>query len=143
MTGTAREWIRDGRAQPLPEELSAGFDKYLLSLPWLYLSLDWSRMARAEVINVVSTDASQLHAWLARTGIGSHSHTAVWYSLEEGGLIVPTTVAIEHLDERYWSAPGVRYAFGVTVDDGQLTPAYWDLLEYGRGDVLTAVGRAS
>jgi len=141
--GTAIEWLNDGRAQPLPAETSAAFDRYLLSLPWGISSLDWSRMDNAEVINLAQSDAFQLRAWLSRTGIGSHSHTAIWYSLEEGGLILPTSIAIEHLDELYRFAPGVRYAFGVTVEDGSIKPAFRDLLEYGRGDLLTAVTKFS
>lgn len=143
MQGIAEAWIREGRAQRLPEALSSAFDAYLCSLPWHVSSLDWSRMPRAEVINVAKVDIVRMREWFSRTRIGRHSHIAIWYSVDKGGLIVPTNLAIDSFDELYWGAPGARYAFGLTIDGDRLEPAFNALLEYGRGDELTATGLES
>lgn len=143
LASTAEEWIRRGRAAPLPAELCVAFDAHLSSLPWHTSSLDWSTMAPPEVIDVPSAGDADVRAWFSRTQIGRHSHVAIFYSVREGGLIVPTSVAIEHLDELYLRSPGVRFAFGLSEREGRLVPVFSALLEYGRGDVLTAAGLAS
>jgi len=134
------DWVHDKRAFALPTEFSTRFEQFLNGLPWLGSALDWSKMPSAQVINLASADANDLHIWLSKTRIGAHSHIAIWYSAERGGLVVPLEIGVTNLDELYREAPGVRFAFGVDLREGQLEPAYGALLQYGSGDDLIAVG---
>lgn len=43
-------------------------------------------------------------------------------------------------ESRDSGTPGVRYAFGVDVEGSRMAPAYGDLVQYGAGDLLVAVG---
>lgn len=125
----------------LPVSFSLAFEEYLNSLPWSGSSLDWSRMDGCMVFNAAVSDGVALRAWIDRTGIGRHPLVAVWYSIEEGGLVVPRDLAIDSLDELYRYTPGVRYSFGAFRLGDRLHCAFADLLEYGRGDELIATPR--
>ena len=129
-----------GHALALPKELSASFNEFLSTQPWEVSNLDWARMPRSESISTVDVDRRSLLAWARKTRIASHSHIAVFYSARAGGIVVPTEFAIVSLDELYGGAPGVRFAFGVDVLSDQMVPTYGDLLQYGQGDTLIAVG---
>jgi hypothetical protein len=136
----AQEWLQEGRGLELPPDLSAGFDRYLNTLPWLFSGLDWSKMPRSEVINLSEANEEDLLAWAKRTRVGAHGHLAVWYSPREGGLVVPIDLGLVSLDELYLGAPGVRFAFGVDLQQAGMNAAFGDLLQYGSGDDLVAVG---
>jgi len=140
LPGIARSWVRERRAVVLPDELSRGFDRYLLSLPWAGSALDWSKMPAPQSFDLRCVDSAEFQEWLRKTRIGVHSSVAVWYSAERGGIVAPLLMALECLDELYWGAPGVRYAFGVDVEGSRMEPAYGDLVQYGAGDLLVAVG---
>ena len=140
MTPTAEQWIQDGRGLPLPQDLSIGFDRFLSTLPWQVATLDWKRMPRSESLDLSFADRRAVLAWGKKTRIGAHTHIAVWYSVKSGGLVVPAAFGLVSLDELYWGAPGVQFAFGVDVLAEQMEPAYGDLLQYGDGDQLIAVG---
>lgn len=140
MGPTAERWIREKRALPLPMDFSTGFEKFLDTLPWLGSGLDWSRMPCVEAIDASDPEPRAILRWAKRTRIGSHSHMAIWYSAKQGGLVVGIEVGLASLDELYRDAPGVRFAFGVDLYLDQLEPAYGDLLQYGSGDRLIAVG---
>lgn len=130
-------WTLDCRATALPKELSAAFDKHLNGLPWLGVSLDWSRMPRS-----VRIDAREPGlAWRQSTRIGKHDLIAVWYSVEQGGIVVPFEVGIPKLDELYWQTPGTRFVFGVRALDGELSADFDAILQYGSGDewIATAI----
>jgi hypothetical protein len=107
------QWIADGRATPLPNDLSREFDEFLARLPWLGASLDWSRMPPSRRLDARSRELG----WREDTRIGKHALVAVWYSLEEGGLVVPFEIGIAKLDELYWQSPGVRFVFGLDATD--------------------------
>lgn len=134
------EWVVDGRAKALPGELSDAFDRYLCALPWVGSSLDWTKLPPPEQINVVRASPDEMRAWLSRTAIGGHSHIVVWYSAREGGIVVPLEVGFEHLDELYGAEP--RYCFGLDIVRGAMKPVYEALLEYGKGDLYSAVSAA-
>jgi hypothetical protein len=140
MSPIAEDWLKQGRGLALPSEVSAGFDRYLDGLPWLGMGLDWSKMPRSEVLNIAKADEQQLLSWAKRTRVGAHGHIAVFFSLEEGGLVVPLEVGLVSLDELYWGTPGIRFAFGVDLDQGAIKGTFADLLQYGSGDKLIAVG---
>jgi len=139
LVSTAERWIREGRALPIPREISIEFDEFLMGLPWLGTRLDWSKMPPTESIDTASVERRRLFAWARRTRIGSHTHIAVWYSAARGGVVVPMEVALLSLDELYREAPGVRYAFGIDVHPDQMRPEYTALLQYGGGDEIIAV----
>lgn len=136
---TFDQWLRDGRAIWLPDQMSAEFDAYLDTLPWVVTTLDWAKMPPSEEFNVVENGRYELVSWIAKTKIGAHSHMVVWYSRDEGGLVVPLSFALANLDAMYLHYPGVRFAFGADVVQGQVIPAYADILQYGSGDKLVAV----
>lgn len=138
MTPEARKWLFTGRARALPDHLSIEFDRYLNTLAWLGSGLDWSKMPSEKRINVVDATPSDFAAWLAGTAIGQHSHTVVWYSAEEGGIVVPAIAGVDDLDELYWHAPGVRFACGAELQEGIVVPRYSDLMQYGSGDEIIA-----
>jgi hypothetical protein len=140
LSPTAEEWVQQGRGLALPADLSAGFDRYINSLPWVGMGLDWSKMPRSEIINIAKSSEQELLAWARRTRVGAHGHIVVWYSLEEGGLVVPLELGLVSLDELYLGTPGIRFAFGIDLDDGGMKAAFGDLLQYGSGDKLIAVG---
>jgi hypothetical protein len=140
MVPNAENWLQQGRGLALPSDLSAGFETYLKALPWLSTGLDWSKMPRFEVINIAKSDEKELLAWARTTRVGGHKHIAVWYSLAGGGLVVPLDVGLTSLDELYLGAPGIRFSFGIDLDQGEMRAAFGDLLQYGSGDKLIAVG---
>lgn len=133
------QWIRDGRAMPLPVALSHQFDDYLNRLPWVGAGLDWSKMPPSKIFNLVGKKRYDSRSWIGETGIGRHAHTAIWYDRERGGVIVPLEFAVANLDALYQYAPGIRFAFGIDVSEEQMHPAFGDLLQYGSGDELIAV----
>lgn len=142
VTPIAAEWIAKGRGFALPREFSVAFNRYLHELPWLASSLDWSRMPPGVTLDVSSSTAPEFGRWLDGTRIGKHSYIAVWYSVPEGGVVVPIgSVTAETLDALYWGAPGIRFSFGIDMRDHAVEPSYGDLIEYGNGDVLVAVSR--
>lgn len=141
MVPTAEKWLREKRALSLPTEAALRFEEFLNTLPWLGSSLNWSRMPPAVTINVANAQRRDLLAWGKKTRIGSHTHMAIWYSAEEGGVVVGTDFGLLSLDELYRGAPGVRFAFGVDWGaESYAYGAYADLLEYGAGDKVTALG---
>jgi hypothetical protein len=133
------QWIRDGRAMPLPVALSYEFDAYLNRLPWIASALDWSKMPPSKIFNLVGKKRSDLRAWIAETRVGRHAHLAIWFSRVRGGVVVPLDFAVANLDAFYRHAPGIRFAFGIDVLGAQMHPAFGDLLQYGSGDELIAV----
>lgn len=141
MKKVPEQWLRDGRAQLLPHELSVAFDRYVMSLPWNGTTgLDWTKLPRSEAINVVQASPAEYAAWVARTAIARHSHLAIWYSISEGGLVVETAAGINALDELYGAYVGARFAFGLDVTDGGIiVPDYRDFLQWGHGDLFVAI----
>ena len=134
-----REWLESGRALLLPDITCEAFDDYLNTLPWMASALDWSKMPPSVAFNVVKGTRDELFAWATSTRIGRHTHLAVFYSRKNGGLVIPLALALNNLDELYQGWPGTRYCFSLDLVDGQLLPAYSDLLEWGKGDVWIAV----
>jgi len=139
MPVVAQQWIESGMAVELPVELSTGFDRYLSSLPWLGVRLDWSRMPPSVRFDMSAAADVELREWLRTTRLSLHPQMAIWYSEREGGIVVPTDLGIVNLDVLYRGAPGIRYCFGINASDGEMEPHYGDLLQYGGGDVLVAV----
>ncbi len=133
------QWIRDGRANPLPVAISDEFDAYLKLLPWIGSSLDWSKMPPSRIFDLVGKKRYDLRSWIAATRIGHHAHIVIWYSRVRGGVIVPLNFAVANFDALYRYAPGIRFAFGVDVFEGKIHPSFGDLLQYGDGDELVAV----
>lgn len=143
MKEVPEQWLREGRAQLLPHEISVAFDRYIMTLPWEGSALDWDRLPRAEAINVVTASPAEFQAWVSRIALATHAHMAVWYSESEGGIVVPTDAGIAALDELYWKYASIRFCFGVDIVDGAIVPSYKDLLQYGKGDLYIAVSAAS
>ena len=133
------QWIRDGRAIPLPIDLSHDFDAYLNRLPWIGSALDWSKMPPSRTLDLAGKRRHDLRSWIADTRIGHHAHIVIWYSRVRGGVVVPLDFAVANLDALYRHAPGIRFAFGVDVSDGRINPAFGDLVQYGSGDELVAI----
>jgi hypothetical protein len=119
--GTAHEWLQAGRASELSSSISDAFDDHVSSLPWNgTTALDWSRMPFSSTLNLVGRSPEEVYRWAGTTRLGHHRHMAVWYSRNEGGIIVPLRECLTALDELYWDAPGPRFAFGVKiVGDGR------------------------
>lgn len=141
MTPEAEQWVSSGRALALSDDVSAEFDAYLATSRWHSSALDW-RMIPHVSINVAENSVAEFSKWLISTRIGLHSHVAVWYSAEEGGIVIPREKLLpENLDELYWKAPGVRLLFGLDLKENVLVPSYADILEYGFGDLYFAVAR--
>jgi hypothetical protein len=137
-TLAGRTWLQEGRATPLPTAISDAFDVHLAALPWAgTTALDWSRLA-ARQLNVVGKAPAEILHWVMTTRLGTHGHIAIWYSRDDGGVVVPLRAGIEALDEFYWGAHGVRFSFGVDLVDGRVSPFFDDLLQYGHGDLLVA-----
>jgi len=137
---TALAWLQAGKGLPIDPEVSRAFDDYVNGLPWAgTTALDWSRMPPSRELNVVGKGPLEVLQWAKTTRLGSHSHLAVWYSRNEGGIIVPMHAGIMALDELYLYAPGPRFSFGVDLDSGSVRPFFADLLQYGFGDVLVAI----
>jgi len=135
MTPEAEAWLRDGRATRLPRELSEGFDEYINTLPWGGSRIDLMRVGPVERLDLDQASDADVAAWLARTHLGSHSHLAIWYSREKGGVVVALRDAIGHIDDFYVS-PDARYAFAVDVREGEIVPAFEDLVEYRYGTFI-------
>jgi hypothetical protein len=120
--------------------MSEAFDDYVHALPWAGTTgLDWSRMPPSMKVSVVGLSPEQVYLWAQGTCLGRHSHLSVWYSREDGGIIVSLHEGIVALDELYLHAPGPRFSFGMDMTDGIARPAFSDLLQYGYGDLLVAV----
>ena len=138
---SAQTWLAEGRAIPLESATSQAFDEYVHSLRWSGTTgLDWSRMPSFRQIDLAHSAVEQLLRWVRTTAVGRHSHLAVWYSKQEGGIVVELDKGIAALDELYFDAPGPRFCFGVEIDEDTLRPAFEDLLQYGPGDLVVAVG---
>jgi hypothetical protein len=136
----ARAWLNKGRAAQLPDAISEAFDKYLHSLQWDGTTgLDWSQLPASRRCNLADTTGNQLLEWARTTGVGRHTHLAIWYSKEEGGIVVPFDEGIIALDELYVDAPGPRFSFGADMEGQMLRPRFNDLLQYGNGDLLIAI----
>lgn len=121
------------------------FEVHVAALPWAGTTgLDWSRMPASRQLNLVGKSPAEVYAWVKTTGLGRRSHMVVWYSRTEGGVVVPLRVGAEALDELYYDAPGVRFAFGAVADGGVVVqPFFADLLQYGHGDLLVATAPMS
>lgn len=135
----AHSWLQDGRALSLPKGMSDAFDDYVHSLPWAGTTgLDWSRMPPSIEMNVVGISPDDVYRWALGSRLGSHGHLAVWYSRRDGGIIVSLREGIVALDELFRQATGPRFSFGIDMIDGTPQPAFSDILQCGRGDVLVA-----
>jgi hypothetical protein len=121
--------------------MSETFDDYVHALPWAGTTgLDWSRMPTSMELNVVGMSPEEVYQWALRTRLGAHGHLSIWYSREDGGIVVPLRDGIVALDELYAHAPGPRFSFGLDITDGIARPAFSDILQYGYGDLLVAAG---
>ncbi len=120
-------------------------DGHVAALPWEGTTgLDWSRMPASHEFDLVGKSPAEVYAWVKTTGLGRRNHIAVWYSREDGGIVVPLRVAAEALDELYRGAPGPRFAFGAEIESsGAVQPFFADLLQYGHGDLLVATALVS
>lgn len=79
-----------------------------------------------------------MYEWVKTTRVASRRHISIWYSRNEGGIIVALRDGIAALDELYWDAPGPRFSFSVDVGEGIVRPFFSDILQYGYGDLLVA-----
>jgi hypothetical protein len=135
----AAAWLKTGKGLPITSEISRAFDDYLNQLPWAgTTALDWSKMPASQELNVVGKSPADVFEWIKTTRLGAHSHIAIWYSRDDGGVVVPTQAGVFALDEFYLYAPGIRFSFGVDLDKGGVRPFFCDLLQYGYGDLLVA-----
>jgi len=111
-------WLQEGSALQLPAPISDVFDDYVAALLWAGTTgLDWARMPPSREFNVVGRSPAEVYEWAKTTRVGQHSHIGIWYSRNEGSVVVPLRAGVEALDELYWDAPGPRFAFGVEIDD--------------------------
>jgi hypothetical protein len=89
-------------------------------------------------MNVSGAGLEQIVTWIGTTRIGRHTHIVIWYSPSEACFAVLLQEGIANLDELYRDAPGIRFAFGGDLVEGQLRPVFSDLIQYGSGDFLFA-----
>jgi hypothetical protein len=133
-------WIEEGRATLLPSGVSAAFGDYINTLPWVGSTLEWSRLEPFTKIDVAMASNEEVLEWTKLTALGRHSHMALCFSPKEPCLVVKLEEGMRHLDELFWSSPGISFCFGVDVSGDEPQSSFADLLQYGAGDFLFARG---
>ena len=95
---SAQSWIANHRAERLSATVSSLFNDYVHSLPWAGTTgLDWSRMPSCSSIDSSNASDAELDRWMRGTRLSRSTHAALWYSLESGGIVTPTTAVIGSL----------------------------------------------
>lgn len=143
METIGQTWILEGRASLLPLAVSTEFGGYLDTLPWVASALEWDCLQPFTTINISEASAEELLVWVKSTALGSHTHMALCFSPEEPCLLVTLEEGIRHIDELFWTSPGVHFCFGVDLRDGKPYSHFEALLQYGAGDLLFAKLRPS
>jgi hypothetical protein len=134
-----QEWIRSGRATVMPSDAGAGFGTFLNTLPWSAggSRLDWAMIDGVEANLSVLTGA-QLVAWLRSTSLGGDPYLVFWFAPDEACIACKSDFAITNIDQAFWKAPGIRYLFGASFDQGAFCPAFNHFAEYDGADSLVA-----
>ncbi len=134
---SAQSWIANHRAERLSATVSSLFNDYVHSLPWAGTTgLDWSRMPSCSSIDSSNASDAELDRWMRGTRLSRSTHAALWYSLESGGIVTPTTAVIGSLDELFQYSAGVRFVFAMDALRG--VPDFAGLLQWGLGDRVFA-----
>lgn len=137
-----RELIADGKAKPMPVQISRDFGKFLESCPFLLplgASIDWFQMPSHTAIEWYEKSDQELVEWARTLRIGRCSHIAMWYNSDEPCLLTGFEFGIANLDTLIWGAPGSRYLFGVDVHDDKYLCAFDAFLEVTGGRLLHGV----
>lgn len=122
-------WVRSGHASLVGAEVCTGFHDWLLCLPWLPTSVDWSRLDHA-IVDCSALSDEEIVDEVSKYPISEHSHLLVMYTPNQPGLICKFSDGIANLDLLYWKAPGVRYFCGIDIGVGARTPCYPHFAEF-------------
>lgn len=159
----ATERILHKKAVPLERSISLQFARYVKSLPWAGTTgLDWQRMPPSISINVAESTSEELATWIDSSRLGKHAFAAVWYSENQGGIVILRSELAQSLDALCWGSERVGFVFAmdrhdplpadevsiahpnksITIseinNDHGYRPDFFALLQWSFGDVLIA-----
>lgn len=111
-----KNFLNSGIANLTPAIFTHEISRFLESLPWSVsgAGLDWDKIP-SKYFSI-----EDIYNSVSQTVFRDDCALVFFFSSSESCIACDPEFGMKHVDEIFWQAPGYRYVFGASIEDGEL-----------------------